>query len=171
LYDCGWTKEAEAITEVLSGLPTEPVDGTQPEIMAGQLDKIRTGAERIKAILTACLEEQAPDAGGIVLTLTDPKPDPTRVSYSVDCRCVNWYGTIHTFTPTQAACVKVLIEHFRGGIPEVGEDGILTCEWVDTSQKQLVYVFGNGKHSAWGTMIVPGSKKGMFCLAVQRKEK
>ena len=60
LQDCGWTKEAEAIAEVLSDLPTGPVDGNQPEILARQLDAIRAGAERIKAILTTCLEEQPP---------------------------------------------------------------------------------------------------------------
>ncbi len=58
LYDCGWTKEAAAITEVSSGLPTGPIDGNHPEIFERQLEAIRDGAERIKAILEACLEPQ-----------------------------------------------------------------------------------------------------------------
>ena len=60
LCDCGWTKEAETIAEVLRDLPTGPVDGNQPETLERQLDAIRAGAERIKAILTTCLEEQSP---------------------------------------------------------------------------------------------------------------
>jgi hypothetical protein len=107
---------------------------------------------------------QAGPAAGTVLKLDDPKPDPTRATYSVDCRCVNWYGTVHTFTPTQAACVKVLIEHYKHGVPEVGEQTVLSNEWVETSQQRLASVFENGKHSAWGTMITPGSGKGTFRL-------
>jgi hypothetical protein len=57
LRDGGWIKEAEAIGEVLSGLPTGLVDGRQPEIMAGQSDAIRAGAERIRTILAICLME------------------------------------------------------------------------------------------------------------------
>ena len=62
LRDCGWIKEAEVIAEVLSRLPTGPVDGKQPEILDRQLDAIRTGAEWIRAILTTCLKEQPPAA-------------------------------------------------------------------------------------------------------------
>jgi len=95
--------------------------------------------------------------------LENPGPDPTRASYGLDCRCVNWYGTICHFSPTQAACVKVLIEHFKHGVPELGEQTIL--EQVESSQGRLASVFDNGKHPAWGTMIKPGSTKGTFRLA------
>ena len=105
------------------------------------------------------------DAAGIVVTLTDPKPDPTRASYGLDCRSVNWYGMLYHFSPTQAACVKVLIEHYKHGVPELGESTILTSEWVDSSQQRLASVFDNGRHLAWGTMIKPGSTKGTFRLA------
>lgn len=72
LYDCGWTKEAEAITEVLSGLPTGPVDGKQPDVLERQLDAIREAAERIRTILTTCLaganvqESTADDANTVL---------------------------------------------------------------------------------------------------------
>jgi hypothetical protein len=72
---------------------------------------------------------------------------------------------VYTFTPTQAACVKVLLEHYKNGVPEVGESTILTNEWVDSSQTRLASVFDNGKHAAWGTMIKPGSTKGTVRLA------
>lgn len=59
LADCGWSKEAGAIDEVLSRLPTEPVDGNQPDILARQLEAIHAGAERIRAVLVACLADNA----------------------------------------------------------------------------------------------------------------
>ena len=62
LWDCGWKKEAEAIGEVLSELPTGPVDGRHPEIMDRQYDAIRAGAERIRTILAACLAGSTPPA-------------------------------------------------------------------------------------------------------------
>ena len=55
MRDCGWIKEAEAIDEALSWLPTGPLDGNQPENLARQFDAIRAVAERIKTILTVCL--------------------------------------------------------------------------------------------------------------------
>lgn len=64
LRDVGWITEAKAIEEVLSGLPTGPVDGNQPENMARQFDAIRTGAERIWTILAACLAGGPSPQGG-----------------------------------------------------------------------------------------------------------
>ena len=77
LRDCGWIKEAAAIGEALSGLPTGPVDGNRPENMARQFDTIREGAERIRTILTACLaggpnpEGGKSDDAGTVHSLAD----------------------------------------------------------------------------------------------------
>lgn len=110
-------------------------------------------------------EEPAPAADlQFVSTLDDVKPDTTRWAYGIDCRCVNWYGTLFSFTGTQAACVKVLVEHYKAGVPEVAEQTILSNEWVDSSQQRLAQVFDKGKHPAWGTMIKPGGTKGTFRL-------
>lgn len=108
-------------------------------------------------------EKQPSDAAEIVLTLTDPKPDPNRWSYNVDFRCVNWYGQVFTFTAMQGACFEVLAEVYRAGVAELGEQTIL--EQVESSQSRLAGVFVDGKHPAWGTMIKPGSTKGTFRLA------
>ena len=62
LWDCGWIKEAEAIAEVLSGLPTGPIQDHQPKLMDEQLDRCRKGAERIRTILAACLAGSTPPA-------------------------------------------------------------------------------------------------------------
>jgi hypothetical protein len=62
LRDCGWIKEAEAIDEVLRGIPTGPIQYHQPKLMAEQLDRCRKGAERIRTILAACLAGSTPPA-------------------------------------------------------------------------------------------------------------
>ena len=85
------------------------------------------------------------------------------VAHSPDFRSVLWDEKPHTFTALQAACVKVLWENWNQGTPEVGEQTIL--ELADTTQKRLSKVFDDGKHSAWGTMIVPGASKGTFRLS------
>ncbi len=62
LRDCGWIKEAEAIDEVLRGLPTGPIQDHQPKLMDQQFDTCRKGAERIGTILAACLAGSTPPA-------------------------------------------------------------------------------------------------------------
>lgn len=76
-----------------------------------------------------------------------------------DFRSMNWYGTIHEFTPTQAACIRVLWEHWKQETPTVGEQTIL--ESAESNSPRLRDVFKN--HAAWGTMIVPANK-GAFKL-------
>jgi hypothetical protein len=87
--------------------------------------------------------------------------DAGDVAHGVDFRCVRWFGAEHTFTGTQAACVKILWEHWEQGTPAVGEQTIL--EAADSSSGQLRDVFDKGSHSAWGTMIVE-ARKGAFRL-------
>lgn len=156
LRDCGWTKEAEAIDEVLSGLPTGPVDGMKPDNMDRQFDTIRAGAERIKTILTACLSP--PDASESRLGKTMPieAPGDRQAHHGIDFRSVDWFGESYAFTPTQAACVKVLWEHWEQDTPEVGDQTIL--EVADSTSNRLDSVFKDCP--AWGTMIVPGKTKG-----------
>jgi hypothetical protein len=83
-------------------------------------------------------------------------------THTDDFRSVNWYGTEYVFTPTQAACVRVLWEAWERGTPAVGQDAIL--EAAGSVGGSLRHVFRKGKHPAWGKMIVsPG--KGTFRLA------
>ncbi|NOX55286.1 MAG: hypothetical protein GXP27_12785, partial [Planctomycetes bacterium] len=84
-------------------------------------------------------------------------------AHGVDYRSVLWDGDTFTFTPLQAACVKILWEHREQGTPEVGEQTILTE--ADSDSNRLLNVFERGKHPAWGTLIVPGTRKGTFRLA------
>ena len=89
---------------------------------------------------------------------------PTReVEHSTDFRSVWWCGQDYTFTPNQAACVKLLWENWERGTPDVGEQTIL--EFIDSNQDRLRDIFVKGEHPAWGTMIKPGDTKGAFRLA------
>jgi len=131
-------------------------------IVRSWLDEVRLAVDQ-----TGTAADERQNETGVVLMLDDPQPDPTRAVSSADCRAVAWYGTIYTFTATQAACVKALIEHYEKAVCDVGESTIL--EIVESSQNRLASVFDNGKHPAWGAMIVPGSTKGTFRLKKPEK--
>jgi len=154
----------------------------------GLLDKVRENyAQRVLLVIRdgATSKEIRPlidkqylhwsmleDVSADLRALIWPAPQPVdpedagetdTAAHSDDFRSVNWFGTPHGFTPTQAACVKILWKHWEQNTPDVGQDTIL--EAVESAQGRLDYVFKNGKHPAWGTMIVKGSTKGAFRLA------
>jgi hypothetical protein len=83
--------------------------------------------------------------------------------HSSDFRHVHWFGTDHTFTATQAACVKILWNEWENGTPEIGQATILEHPEVESESKRLVDVFKG--HPAWGTMIVKGATSGAHRLA------
>ncbi len=86
------------------------------------------------------------------------QPVGRRSSHSDDFRSVDWYGTLYEFTANQAACIKVLWEHWERGTPTIGDQTVL--ETADIAQTRLDQVFRdrNAPHLAWGKMIVPGPK-------------
>jgi hypothetical protein len=97
-----------------------------------------------------------------------PIPDPTPAvdatgatsatspTHSMDFRSVYWFGRKYTFSENQAACVKVLWEHWEKGTPEFGGKTLLTVAESDGERIDLVFR-GN---PAWNTMIVKGETKG-----------
>lgn len=95
---------------------------------------------------------------------------PSEVSpqprHSADFRSVDWFGTKHAFTLTQAACVRVLWEAWKNGTPELSQATIL--ERAETASSRLANVFRN--HPAWETMIVSGQRKGTFRLAAPENQ-
>ena len=137
------------------------------ELTETYAEPVRRWLEDVKkATPPVPLPEEKPPAvetPSTIVILDDVAPDPARISYGVDYRNVNWYGKVYGFSALQAACVKVMIEHAKHGLPDVGEQTIL--ETADSSQKRLAGVFDNGKHPAWGTMILSGSPKGTFRIA------
>jgi hypothetical protein len=122
-----------------------------PQVAATALDKLAT------AVLPDCAAQRRPP-------VAPPAPEvlpPAR--HGPDFRSVHWYGNDYTFTPTQAACVKVLWEAWKNGTPEVGQETILEHPQVEAESKRLVDVFKD--HPAWGTMIVKGQTAGAYKLA------
>jgi hypothetical protein len=94
---------------------------------------------------------------------SDPCPPLPTARHSADFRDVHWYGAVYYFTPTQAACVKVLWEEWERGTPELGQETILEHPTVEAESKRLSDVFKG--HDAWGKLIVPGHTAGAYRLA------
>jgi len=102
-------------------------------------------------------EEKKPSAQKI------PTAVGADVSHSADFRSVRWFGTEYVFTPTQAACVRVLWGAWEEGSSVVSQTTIL--DKADSRGARLRDVFEKGKHPAWKTMIVDGGRKGAYRLA------
>jgi hypothetical protein len=101
-------------------------------------------------------KQQTPDPGAASDQLL-----PAR--HSKDFRSVHWYGCDYSFSPTQAACVKVLWEAWENGTPELGQATILEHPEVEAESERLIDVFKG--HPAWGKMIVKGRTAGAYRLA------
>ncbi len=89
--------------------------------------------------------------------------------HSSDFTFVYWFGTEHTFTKTQAACVRVLWEEWEKKTPALSEETII--EKAGSQGSRLRDVFKSKKkgiHEAWGTMIVEAGK-GSFQLQERGK--
>jgi hypothetical protein len=88
--------------------------------------------------------------------------------HSADFRSVHWYGKDYTFTPTQAACVKLLWGANENGTPELGQDTILLHPTVEAGASRLRDVFKG--HPAWDLLIVKGTTQGAYRLAEPPKK-
>jgi hypothetical protein len=112
------------------------------------------------------VQEFGNDAGAWLAERAEqPKGEQPRpaVCHSEDFRGARWYGTDYTFTPYQAACVKVLWAAWESGSPVLSQSTILDRAGSDGSK--LRDVFDKGKHPAWETMIVAAERKGAYRLA------
>lgn len=158
-----------AESKMYDGERLKPGDATK--LLENRVQAVTDAVELLTPVSRKATPQDAvPELAPTVVVLERVEPDPNRISYGVDCRCVNWYGTVYNFAPIPAACVRILIEHCKHGVPDVGEKTILTNEWVETSQTRLASVFDNGKHPAWGTMITPGATKGTFRIATREAD-
>lgn len=123
------------------------------------LKRNRALVEEIRATLatpTPGRLERSSDPGGESPQIKDGE----RAAHSPDFRSVNWFGTLYTFSATQAACVRVLWEAWEQKTPELGQEYIL--EQAESASPRLSALFGDNK--AWGTMIISGTSKGSFRL-------
>jgi hypothetical protein len=130
---------------------------------------------RLASIAPAVLAQVAKIVTGDVETderesVLDPQE---QARHSADFRSVHWFGKVYYFSPTQAACIKVLWQAWKNRTPEIGQDTVLEDPGVEANAKRLIDVFRDrdsesGYHPAWGIMIVSGSTKGSFRLNPQK---
>jgi hypothetical protein len=143
-----------------------------PELGETTLEGGASMAEALRQVrlladwLADAIHEQKDPTGGKQLvqadvSATQPARPVADVCHANDFRSVRWYGTEYIFTPTQAACVRVLWDAWERGSPVVGQDLIL--ETAGSTGARLRDVFDKGRHPAWETMIV-SPRKGAFRL-------
>ena len=94
--------------------------------------------------------------------LLGTKPGSEEARRSPDFRSVNWFGKEYSFTPNQAACVKILWEAWENRTPEVGGDHLIEGGDVQDSAQRVDLIFR--ACPAWGSMIVSGKTKGSYRL-------
>jgi hypothetical protein len=121
---------------------------------SGQTITFSVPLEKADAIRSA-------DRSAEQMTEQPNRPAERPSSHSQDYRVCCWRGTDYTFSPTQAACVRVLWEAWEDSIPEIGQDTILTEAGSESSRVRPLFQ----DHPAWGLMIISGSAKGTFRLS------
>ena len=89
---------------------------------------------------------------------------PKNFKYSPDFHSVYHKEQLHSFTSSQAACVKLMFECWKNTTPEIGQEYILTS--IDSNSNRLRDIFKN--HPAWNNLIVPGKSKGNFRLNIEK---
>lgn len=162
---------AELATE--SGRQSVPSLQTQPTDFVTRCENYAVVADWLADKIERHAEDPtAKRAKGAELPLPENSPqfdyprsrdedDRLNTAHGIDFRSVRWFGEAYEFTSTQAACVKVLWEHWEQRTSAVGETSIL--ESAGAGGERLRDIFDKGKHPAWGTMIVD-SRKGAFRL-------
>jgi hypothetical protein len=140
------------------GMRREETDDLTADEIRDILERDATSAARVAAG-QAPLPARPPENGGAA----SPSMLPAR--HSRDFRSVHWYGDDYSFSPTQAACVKVLWEAWENGTPELGQATILEHPEVEADSRRLIDVFKG--HPAWGKMIARGQTAGSFRLTEQ----
>lgn len=83
------------------------------------------------------------------------------VTASPDYRCLNWHGTVFSFTEPQSCVVKMLVEATAKGVPDIGDKALLRASGSESTQLRDVFK----DHPAWGTLIVEGGTRGTHRLA------
>lgn len=131
-------------------------------LIAGKAHTLATFADSLIESLTGestgpstSLPEQPAGQQSTESVSPGPLPD---FRHSADFQSVHWYGQDYSFTPLQAACVRVLWEHWEEGTPIVGQQTIL--DKADSAGNRLRDIFRKNQvsHAAWGTMIVQVAK-------------
>jgi hypothetical protein len=159
--------------DAFDDLPAQDSESSPPIQSAAEMEAAIDEADKkaLKVLRRGCTSKSVECFGEWMIApadqmgLCEPSSE-SRPAHSPDYRSVNWFGREFTFTPTQAACVKVLWEAWQNKTPDVGGQTVL--EAVDAHSDRLDHVFRSGgriQHLAWGEMIVAGDTKGSYRLA------
>ncbi|MCK4824777.1 hypothetical protein KA005_53990, partial [bacterium] len=89
----------------------------------------------------------------------------SQTRHSPDFRSVNWFGTVHYFTATQAAIVKLLWDARKNQTPDIGQQTLLVT--VESDSNRLVDVFKG--HKTYKKLIGNGETKGSYRLTEPNK--
>lgn len=89
----------------------------------------------------------------------EPTDDKSIFTHSPDYSSVKWKEISFKFTSRQAQVVEIL---HKQGCPEVGKEYIL--EALGSPSSRLRDTFK--KSPAWGTLIIPGAKRGTYRLNI-----
>jgi hypothetical protein len=84
------------------------------------------------------------------------------LAHSQDFSSVRVNGVEYTFSPIQAACVKVLYEAWQNGTPDVSSSYLLSDIESDSRHIRDIFKFC----PAWKTLIVPGLARGTYRLNI-----
>lgn len=87
---------------------------------------------------------------------------PADARHSIDFISVVWNGVEYTFSPMQAAIVRILWEALANGTPELHASTLLAEVESSLQKNRLDPLFF--RHPAWKTMIVRGKRRGTYRL-------
>ena len=91
-------------------------------------------------------------------------------AHSQDFSTVVWCGVEYSFSPMQAAIVKMLWQALANGTPDVHASTLLAHAESELKESRLDPLFF--RHPAWKTMIIRGRRRGTYRLkAVARLSK
>ncbi len=161
------------------GFRTVAVLVTTPKLWLGCYADKRAAHDTLRANLPAALREGKIDKPDLKRLADDrqdsagarpvePATGADDVVCSTDFRSVRWFGALYSFTPKQAPVVRLLVENFRAGTPDVGDETLLLAVDPEAPPARLSTLFRD--HAAWGTMIVAGGSKGTHRLRKPAEE-
>ncbi|MGA7637525.1 MAG: hypothetical protein WCB00_11385 [Candidatus Acidiferrales bacterium] len=130
------------------------------EEVAKKMEAHQTALELLKSELASRFEvpstpEVSPKSGAM------PRDDE-KFEHSGDYRSIWWNGKDHSLTYRQALVVQLLYEAYLAGTP--GLSGAYILEKLEATTSRLRDSFRRSDLWGKGKLIIPGTKRGLYCL-------
>lgn len=94
--------------------------------------------------------------------VSKPLAVPRKIVYSDGFSQIRWRGNQYSLSRLQAKAISVLYDNYEDEVPQVHQKRIL--DRIGSKSKRLEHLFKNSP--LWGTLIVPGDRKGLFQLKI-----